>query len=972
MRTALVTEELAHGIGSGGIGGAYHELALLLARAGHTVDVFYAPANPAQPDAAALHDYYAGKGIGLHPVPVGDWVWNTGSPEARSYAVFCHLRGLAEGYDAIHFHDYKGLAHFCLAAKRQGIAFPSTTFIVGVHGPTRWALEANGHLFSHEDQLKIDFMERSSIAHADVLVSPSRYMLGWLKRSGWATPPASQTHVIQNPCAELRRVAGPARPPAARLRAPDEIVLFARHEARKGIVEFCDALDLLAPELASAGTQVTFLGPLGQVNGEASLIYLAGRAVRWAFPVVMLPDMGRQDAAAYLEGNPRSVVVIPSPVENSPYTVLEAVALGKPLLTSCEGGARELLSPRAAKAMTCRITGPGLAAALRRVAQQGLPTPEPAVPFVRTERQWLDLHAALPARTALGAARPASRQAAPKVVAAITHFERPQKLLDALLSLSRQTYANLEIVIVDDGSRSEAALDALRQMQPLLDRLGVRLLRQDNLYLGAARNAAARATESDYLLFLDDDDIAFPTLVSTLVGAAEATGADVMGCLNLFMEESRRGEAHPYPDRFKQKASYVPLGGPLSLAPVENVLGSATALIRRSAYAAAGGYTEEYGVGHEDYEFYVRVLQAGGRVEVCPLPLYLYEIGRPSMISRTSYHKNFRRVAGAVDLSLCPGRWTDLILLGAGRRATEHAENSRSYQHRTGPNAGLLAELAHLPADGPAYAAKAAELAHALGARGFARALAALATRRSQRVPHEAQDADVMHALDRLFGASVRVPPAKVHDAHIMGGLIHLALGRTAEGVAAFGLSVERERRLTDDQRRFLVALAAAPTQTPADLAPVVATFRRMTLPTLASRGLGAPAFRILLRAGAVQMAHAMVQLVLKQDGLAYLAQYDDVRSSLGQDASTALRHFCEFGQSEARSGFEDLLTLVGVLQEELGVGATLPSLGAAVAALTEVPPRLRLIEAPMEEAPMEEAPVELVAVGRAAMVAAE
>ena len=162
MRTALVTEELSHGVGSGGIGGAFHELALLLARAGHHVDVFYAPANPAQADAAGLHGYYAGKGIGLHPVPIGDYAWNTGSPEARSYAVFRHLRSLADGYDAIHFHDYKGLAHFCLQAKRQGIAFPAATFIVGVHGPTRWALEANGHLFSHEGQLKIDFMERAS------------------------------------------------------------------------------------------------------------------------------------------------------------------------------------------------------------------------------------------------------------------------------------------------------------------------------------------------------------------------------------------------------------------------------------------------------------------------------------------------------------------------------------------------------------------------------------------------------------------------------------------------------------------------------------------------------------------------------------------------------------------------------------------------------------------------------------------
>ncbi len=947
MSNYLVTEELAHGSGSGGIGGAFHELALLLAGSGHVVDIFYLPPNPDQAQADDLISYYAGKGIGIHPLPVGDYVWVSGSPEGRAYAVFCHLRSLAEGYDAIHFHDYKGLAHFCLAAKRQGIAFPATTFIVGVHGPTRWALEANGQLFSHEDQLKIDFMERSSIAHADVLVSPSRYMLGWLKSNGWAVPPAGRTHVIQNSCRGLRSIAGQARPATARVRRPDEVVLFARHEARKGIVEFCDALDLLAQELAAAGTQVTFLGPLGQVNGEASLVYLAGRAVGWASPIVMLPDLGRQEAAAYLESNPRSVVVIPSPAENSPYTVLEAVALGKPLLTSCDGGARELLSPRTAKAMTCRITKHELAAALRRVLRDGLPAPQPAVPFEQTDRQWLDLHAALPA-----CARPAARPAQPKVVAAITHFERPQKLLDALLSLSCQTYPNLEIVVVDDGSRSEEALEALKRMQPLLDRLGVRLLRQPNLYLGAARNTAARETESDYLLFLDDDDIAFPTLVSTLVAAAENTGADVMGCINLFMEESRRLEAHPFPDRFKQKASYVPLGGPLALTPVENVLGSATALIRRSAFTGVGGYTELHGVGHEDYEFYLRVLQAGGRVEVCPLPLYLYEVGRPSMISRTSHHRNYRRVAEAVDLSLCPDRWKDLMLLSAGRRATEHNDNFRRYTYQTDPNAGLLAELAHLPAGSPLYAAKAAELAHARGAPGLTRALAALAARRGRRDLLHGRDLEASAVLDHLSIAPARPHPARMHDGHIMGALVDLALGRIADAASGFRLSVERERRLTDDQRRFVVALAMAPSPTPADLEPVVAAFSRMTLPSLVSHGLAPAAFRILLRAGAVQRARDVARLVLEHDGLGYLALQGDVRASHGGDPVAALRHFCEFGQFEARGGFENSLTLVETLQEDLGVEATLESLEAAVAALAEVPPLARPAVAALAEAP--------------------
>ena len=186
----------------------------------------------------------------------------------------------------------------------------------------------------------------------------------------------------------------------------------------------------------------------------------------------------------------------------------------------------------------------------------------------------------------------------------------------------------LQIVVVDDGTRSPEARQALAGMKPLFDKLGVRLIEQENLYLGAARNRAARETRSDYLLFLDDDDIAFPTMIQSLVTAAEATGADVVNCLNLFMPESRRSEAHPFPSDFKQKISYVPLGGPLSLAPVQNTLGAATALIRRTAFEKLGGYTELHSVGHEDLELFVRALQAGMRIEICPIPLYLYKVGR--------------------------------------------------------------------------------------------------------------------------------------------------------------------------------------------------------------------------------------------------------------------------------------------------------------------------------------------------------
>ena len=111
--------------------------------------------------------------------------------------------------------------------------------------------------------------------------------------------------------------------------------------------------------------------------------------------------------------------------------------------------------------------------------------------------------------------------------------------------------------------------------------------------------------------------------------------------------------------------------GPLSLAPVENVFGPATALFSRRAFDRVGGYTELQGVGHEDYELFLKAAQADLRIELCPFPLYLYEVGRSSMISQTPVQRNFGRVTNAIDMARQPEAWHDFLRLESGRRARE-------------------------------------------------------------------------------------------------------------------------------------------------------------------------------------------------------------------------------------------------------------------------------------------------------------
>lgn len=757
-------------------------------------------------------------------------------------------------------------------------------------------------------------------------------MLDWFRHKGWTLPLSDHCHVLQNVCSHLKRsvkagvvAAGPA----------NEIVFFGRHEERKGLVPFCDAIDLVASDLERRGVQVTFLGGFGALNGESSAVYLASRASSWHFPISVLPDFDRTQAAGYLAKNPGSVVVIPSPEENSPYTVLEALALGKPLITSAAGGARELLHPDIADVLTCDITTGELARKLTQAITSGLPPSRPAFRFEETEQLWVRFHETIrpePLSPSRSSGRKLSRKQTsaraapekPKVVAAITHHERPAKLVDAVLSLATQNYDRLEIVIVDDGSSHPATLAAIERIQPLLDKLGVRLITQQNLYLGAARNRAAQETQSEYLLFLDDDDIAFPYLVQTLVTAAEATGADIVNCLNPYMPESRRHESHPFPDRFDQKVFYVPMGGPLSLAPLENCFGASTALIRRASLQALNGYTEQFGVGYEDFELYARALQAGLRIEICPIPLYLYEVDRPSMASRTSRMCNTRRVVQALDFQAGEPAWRDLISVHAGNTAAAHATNLANYNRRLSPHANLLERIAAADTTTPEFPALVAELASGLGAVTFARTMLALAAQRVQAV----QPGSALPNLPPLLrDMRPSVPVQTLDDVPLLLALGDLAHGRISEAATALQLALERRPgELSDLHIRLLRDLGARP-DLEADLAaPLLATLSRMSMTIDHFRAVAPSLFCMAILAADSATAVAVIDRTLSIEDEAYLANNLDVAEVVRDGGyNDGLAHFADNGAKEGRPGFT-ILGQIAAVAEALS-GAKIPLL---------------------------------------------
>jgi glycosyltransferase involved in cell wall biosynthesis len=105
----------------------------------------------------------------------------------------------------------------------------------------------------------------------------------------------------------------------------------------------------------------------------------------------------------------------------------------------------------------------------------------------------------------------------------IPDYNHARYLGDAVWSALAQTYANIEVIVVDDGSTD----DSRKVAAEFGDR--IRYIYQRNAGLSAARNTGIQAAHGEYIALLDADDLVEPTyaqrLVETLVRSPDAGGA---------------------------------------------------------------------------------------------------------------------------------------------------------------------------------------------------------------------------------------------------------------------------------------------------------------------------------------------------------------------------------------------------------------------------------------------------------------
>ncbi|MEG2700812.1 MAG: glycosyltransferase, partial [Hungatella sp.] len=95
-------------------------------------------------------------------------------------------------------------------------------------------------------------------------------------------------------------------------------------------------------------------------------------------------------------------------------------------------------------------------------------------------------------------------------------YQSEKYLNQCIESILKQTYGNLELMLVDDGS-TDHSLAICREYADRDAR--VKVIHQENHGVSAARNAGLRQASGDYLMLIDGDDYIHPYMVAELLAA---------------------------------------------------------------------------------------------------------------------------------------------------------------------------------------------------------------------------------------------------------------------------------------------------------------------------------------------------------------------------------------------------------------------------------------------------------------------
>lgn len=199
-----------------------------------------------------------------------------------------------------------------------------------------------------------------------------------------------------------------------------------------------------------------------------------------------------------------------------------------------------------------------------------------------------------------------------------------QFVKEAIDSAVKQTYPNIEIIVVDDAS-VDHSVDVIESFPE------VKLIKHIvNKGLPATRNDAIREAKGKYIIPLDADDTLFPQAAEKIIEAYTSPDIGIV-----------RFGLVTFGDVPKSEVSMPPPNLTL-LSELENNQIYVSSSFPKTVWDIVGGYSEDFNDGWEDWEFWIKIMRSGYRVATINEPLFFYRI-HPFSKGRTRPAEKSRR-----------------------------------------------------------------------------------------------------------------------------------------------------------------------------------------------------------------------------------------------------------------------------------------------------------------------------------------
>lgn len=273
----------------------------------------------------------------------------------------------------------------------------------------------------------------------------------------------------------------------------------------------------------------------------------------------------------------------------------------------------------------------------------------------------------------------------------IASYNMAQYLPVALRSAMDQSYRDIEILVIDDGSTD----DTQDVMRSFLDDTRVRYIRQENGGQARAKNRGIQEAKGAFVAFLDADDLWVPTKLESQIPLFQAEAVGTV------FSRSIEVDAHGVDVRLLEFPIYR--GWVSGELLVFNFVGFSTSVVRKRCFERLGNFREDLGMGI-DYEMWLR-LSAHYQFDFVDAPLVRYRVWSGQM------SKNFeRRYRNGIQimgefLARCPGVVEESVQRHAWAHTyTGFADSVRRDEGRTKAALGhYLRALRHRPTYIPAW-----------------------------------------------------------------------------------------------------------------------------------------------------------------------------------------------------------------------------------------------------------------------------